>query len=139
MKKTLSSAFSLLIAAAMTLIIFEAFILMGHRDINAIRSPAVSNIACAPDSRYSYTKKGLASTKNVTEMRNFDSAWMESREDVYKRRRRRVESVCAKYEGKRWPNEFPGRYFMFDLENELAYCQNAKVRMSGNSPDMLVQ
>ena len=140
MKKTFSSVFLLLIAAAMTLIIFEAFILMEHWDINAIRSPAVSNIACAPDSRYSYTKKGLASTKNVTDMRNFDSAWMNSREDVYmyKNRRTRLESVCAKYEGKRWPNEIPGRNFMFDLENELAYCQNAKVKMSGNSLNMLV-
>ena len=118
---------------------WEAFTLMDYWENFAMKSPTVSDIACAPDSRYSYTKKGLASTKNVTEMRNFDSAWMESREDVYKRRRRRVESVCAKYEGQRWPNEFPGRYFMFDLENELAYCQNAKVRMSGNSPDMLVQ
>ena len=138
MKKTFSSVFLLLIATAIALIIFEAFILMEHWDINAIRSPAVSNIACAPDSRYSYTKKGLASTKNVTDMRNFDSAWMNSREDVYKNRRTRLESVCAKYEGKRWPNEIPGRNFMFDLENELAYCQNAKVKMSGNSLNMLV-
>ena len=134
-----SSVFLLLIAAVTAMTIWEAFTLMDYWKNFAMKSPTVSDIACAPDSRYSYTKKGLASTKNVTEMRNFDSAWMESREDVYKRRRRRVESVCAKYEGKRWPNEFPGRYFMFDLENELAYCQNAKVRMSGNSPDMLVQ
>lgn len=136
--QTFSSAFLLLIAAATAMIVWEAFTLMEHCEIIAMKSPTVSNMACAPDSRYSYTKKGLASNKIVTEVRNIDRAWMEGREEVYKMRRRRVESVCATYEGKRWPNEIPGRNFMFDLENELAYCQNAKVTMSGNSPTMLV-
>ena len=151
MKKTLSSAFSLLIAVAMTLIILEAVTLMDYWKIIAIKSPSVSDIACAPDSRYSYTKKGSASTKNMTEIwefrlgadeqqetRNLYSAWMKSREDVYEERRKRVESVCAKLLGyERYSQEFPGRNIMFDLKNKLAYCQNAKVKMSRKSPSML--
>ena len=120
-----ANAFFLLIAAA---IMWEVFILRNSMEMIKLKSPSVSDVACAPDSRYSYAKKKLQSTKNVTEKMSFDGAWMRSRELVYQERRKRVKSACEQllhYEI--FSQDFLGKNLIFDLENELAYCQIAKV------------
>ena len=53
--------------------------------------------------------------------------WMRQREKLYEERRQRVRSVCEKYERVWRKTDFPGREFLFDLKNGLAYCRHEKV------------
>ena len=64
---------------------------------------------------------------------SFDGAWMRSRELVYEERRKRVKSACDKFlHYEIFSQDFRGKNVLFDLENELAYCQNAKVKKLQN-------
>ena len=63
----LAYAFFLLTAAAgVSLITWEVFMLRNSMEMIKLKSPLVSDVACAPDPRYSYAKKKLESTKNAT-------------------------------------------------------------------------
>ena len=53
---------------------------------------------------------------------------MHFREELYRERRNRVESVCLSARAsKLWENEFVGKDFLIDLSNGLAYCRHGKV------------
>ena len=54
--------------------------------------------------------------------------WVRQREKLYSERRKRVRSVCAKYEDVWQKNYFAGAKFLFDLKNGLAYCRHEKVK-----------
>ena len=61
------------------------------------------------------------------------SDWMRHREDIYSKRRVRIRAVCEKYKNMWQKTKFPGREFLFDLRNRLAYCRHEKVRERAES------
>ena len=55
---------------------------------------------------------------------------MKNRERIYAERRSNVREVCGHYDnGRRWMNDTQGDKFYFDLQNGLALCTIAKVRV----------
>ena len=56
------------------------------------------------------------------------SDWMRHKESLYSERRKRIRSVCERYKKVWQKTKFPGREFLFDLRNGLAYCRHEKVR-----------
>ena len=54
--------------------------------------------------------------------------WMRHKESVYSERRKRIRSVCERYKKVWQKTDFPGREFLYDLRNGLAYCRHEKVR-----------
>ena len=53
---------------------------------------------------------------------------MHIREELYRERRNRVESVCrSAWTSNLWKNEFVGKDFLIDMSNRLAYCRHGKV------------
>ena len=53
---------------------------------------------------------------------------MRQREKLYEERRQRIRSVCERYKRVWQKTDYPGREFLFDLKNGLAYCRHEKVR-----------
>ena len=56
-------------------------------------------------------------------------AWMRHKEKLYTERRKRIRSVCERYRKVWQKTDFPGREFLFDFRNGLAYCRHEKVRI----------
>ena len=53
---------------------------------------------------------------------------MRHKEILYSERRKRIRSVCERYKRVWRKTKFPGREFLLDLRNGLAYCRHEKVR-----------